>query len=217
MIRRPASVLFTLPLVALAACSMVVGGPGVDRAAAVRAVLAEEDRFTGITERDPDLIGQASWYEAASIADGWQVVVRIGWGDCEAGCISEHRWTYVVAGSQPTLVDETGDPLPAATGVTGMAVAGPTCPVVHDPPDPACDDRPVAGAEIAVLELGGGEVARVVTDASGRFGLELAPGAYRLEPQPVEGLMGTAASLDLRVGAGQPTVAVTLTYDTGIR
>ena len=51
--------------------------------------------------------------------------------------------------------------LPACTPATsaslgtirGTVTAGPVCPVVSDPPDPACADRIVQGAEIAVQEL----------------------------------------------------------------
>ena len=78
-------------------------------------------------------------------------------------------------------------------------VAGPTCPVVSDPPDPECADRPVAGAVIVVQDDEGKEVARVTTDEDGAGSIELAPGAYRLVPQPVEGLMGTAQTTELTV------------------
>lgn len=201
----------------LAACSS--GGPAatVDRADAVRLVLAENARFTGLVERDPNLIGQSSWWEVSRIADGWQVIARIGWGDCEAGCIHEHRWTYSVAGDTPRLESETGSALPGSPGISGVATSGPTCPVVTDPPQAGCEEQPVPGAAIAIRFVGGGEVARVTTDAAGRFSLVLAPGAYRVEPLAVPGLMGTAAPLDVRVEADEPMVEITLGYDTGIR
>jgi hypothetical protein len=115
-----------------------------------------------------------------------------------------------------SLLDEQGDALPDASGIRGIATAGPTCPVVTDPPDPGCADRSIAGAEILVLAMDGSEVARIVTGADGSFGVELAPGAYRLVPQPVEGLMGTAAEQTIRVEAGAPA-AIVISYDTGIR
>ena len=202
----------------LAACGGGAGSPTPgDATGAARAVLAQNDRFAGIGPRDPDLIGQAAWYEVAASGGGWRVTVRIGWGDCEAGCISEHRWVYGVSSSGVvSLIDERGDALPDASGIRGIATAGPTCPVVTDPPDPGCADRPVAGAVILVLAMDGSEVGRVVTGADGSFGVELAPGAYRVVPQPVEGLMGTAAEQAIRVEAGAPA-EVTISYDTGIR
>jgi len=103
------------------------------------------------------------------------------------------------------------------TTVRGVAVAGPTCPVVTDPPDPACDDRPVAGAVIVVLDATGAEVSSVVTEEDGSFSVALPPGSYQLVPQAVEGLMGTAAPMAVEVGGGTGPGLVTLSYDTGIR
>lgn len=100
--------------------------------------------------------------------------------------------------------------------VAGTVVAGPVCPVETNPPEPGCEDRAVAGAVIAVTRLDGSAVAEVASDEAGRFLLPLPPGAYRLTPQPVEGLMGTPAPLDVSVAAGE-TIEVVVSYDTGIR
>lgn len=105
---------------------------------------------------------------------------------------------------------------PAGALVSGTAVSGPSCPVVTEPPDPACDDRPVAGAEIVVVDEAGNEVARVRTDDEGRFGVELEAGEYRLIPQPVEGLMGTPAEVGIAVDETDVDIGL-ISYDTGIR
>lgn len=111
------------------------------------------------------------------------------------------------------------EPAPATSGVSveGVALAGPTCPVVTDPPDPSCADRPVAGAEIIAIAEDGTEVARGRTDAEGRIELLLPEGTYELVPQPVEGLMGTASPVTVRVEEGVAVDEVTFAYDTGIR
>ena len=190
----------------------------MSKAEAVDLVLDENELFTGIGPRDPELIGQAAWYEVTTLDDGWRVEVRLGWGDCPAGCINEHRWAYTVSsGGAVELADESGDPLPSGSNVFGTVTAGPTCPVVTDPPDPSCADRPVEGAVLIVASLDGVEVARTTSDAEGRFSLRLAPGAYRLEPQPVEGLMGTAAPIEISVELGGPIADLLVGYDTGIR
>lgn len=203
----------------LAACGPGGGpSPTIGPTDAVRLVLAQDDRFTGIGVRDPDLIVQASWYEVTEGADGWTVVIRIGWGDCPAGCISEHLWTYAVGrDGEVQLIDDEGDPLPAEPGIGGIVTSGPTCPVVTDPPDPDCADRPVAGAVLVIQDPAGAEVARVSSGADGRFWVELGPGAYRVVPQPVEGLMGTAEPMEVQVGAGEPVIELAVAYDTGIR
>ena len=102
--------------------------------------------------------------------------------------------------------------------LSGTAMAGPTCPVERDPPDPDCADRPVAGAEILVLDASGSEVARVTTGEDGTFSVVLEAGSYQLVPQPVEGLMGGApAPVAVELEAGKPPDPVNLAYDTGIR
>ncbi|HYI65400.1 MAG TPA: carboxypeptidase-like regulatory domain-containing protein [Candidatus Limnocylindrales bacterium] len=105
----------------------------------------------------------------------------------------------------------------AGQAITGIVTAGPVCPVVTEPPDPACDDRPVAGAEIVVRDAAGETVARVRTAEDGTFSVSLASGSYELVPQPVEGLMGTASPVGITVEDGLPVVPIEISYDTGIR
>ena len=109
-------------------------------------------------------------------------------------------------------------PAPASTTtIRGVALAGPTCPVVTQPPDPACDDRPVAGAEIEVRNAAGESVARVTTAEDGSFSVVVSAGRYELQPQPVEGLLGTASQVEVVVLEGVDPDPVTVVYDTGIR
>lgn len=202
-----------------------------DQAAAL--VLAQDPRFEGIGPRDPDIIGGCCFYEATAAGDGFEVKVEIGWGDCLAGCIDRHDWTYAVSrDGRVTLLGETGDPVPAGvggpgggngggggilpggSGIAGRAVGGPTCPV-EQVGDPACDERPLPGATVLVLDARGMEVARVLTDADGAYAVVLPPGDYVLEPQPVEGMMRTAEPIPVSITDG--VVTVDLVYDTGIR
>jgi hypothetical protein len=129
----------------------------------------------------------------------------------------------VFAGLILAMVACTGPPGSSVAGTTtqsvsGRATAGPVCPVERNPPDPACAARPVPGAVLIIQEAGTGqEKVRVTTDHDGRFSVALAPGAYRLAPQPVAGLMGGAHPVDFRVEAGQSTPPLVVSYDTGIR
>lgn len=100
--------------------------------------------------------------------------------------------------------------------VSGYAHAGPTCPVEQDPADPACDDRPVAGAVLVVRTTVGEVVAEVTTSSDGTFTVTLPPGVYTLVPQPVEGLPGTPGEQRLLV-VDAPLTGIDLSYDTGIR
>jgi hypothetical protein len=105
---------------------------------------------------------------------------------------------------------------PPGTGLSITAAAGPTCPVETIPPDPACAPRPVAGATILVKDGQGKTVATLVTDPTGTASAALPAGNYVVEPQPADGLMGTAESQQVTVVNGTIT-PVLLAYDTGIR
>jgi hypothetical protein len=194
---------------------------------AVAIVLAADPRFAGLESRNLDLIGQCCFYMVAPAADGFAVRIEIGWGDCPAGCINRHHWTFAVArDGTVTLQGEDGPPVPAGVpgpgggtgggvvGISGVAAAGPVCPVVR-PNDPACADRPVGGATVHVFDATGLEVATLETDALGAFVVTLPPGRYRVQADPVEGLMGTPGPVDVTVGSTLEEVQ--LAYDTGIR
>ena len=153
--------------------------------------------------------------------------MRVGWGDCPAGCINEHRWTYAVQPDGSVVVQaESGQPVPpeawpspggdGRTGLMISATAGPTCPVERDPPDPACAAKPVPGAVVVIKDGSGATEGTVTLDATGTAFVELPAGGYVLEPAAVSGLMGTAPATSVTVidGAGTP---VALSYDTGIR
>ena len=193
--------------------------------------------LAGIEKRDPEMIGGCCFWEATPTAEGFTVMFEVGWGDCPSGCINRHRWTYAVSRDGSTrLLDESGEPvpsgvpgsdadsitgsgsgggiLPGESGIQGTALAGPTCAVVQVG-DASCDDRPVAGATVIFLNAAGAEVARVTTGLDGRYAATLPPGDYTVEPQPVDGLLGTAAAVSMTVDDGFQTVD--LGYDTGIR
>lgn len=113
----------------------------------------------------------------------------------------------------------TGPDGSGATGtLVGRALAGPTCPVVSASPDPACADRPVAGATLVVRDGTGREVARLETGPDGTFAVELPPGRYAVTGEPVEGLMHAPGEpVEATVIAGARSAEVLLSYDTGIR
>lgn len=123
---------------------------------------------------------------------------------------------FVVAAAVAACGDSSSAP---ATGpayeVSGYVHAGPTCPVMQDPPDPDCADFDVAATLLMVDELGI-EVATVRSSSDGTFSLQMPPGRYLVVPQPVEGLLGTAEPVSFEVVA-EPITDLDLAYDTGIR
>ncbi|HEY7563468.1 MAG TPA: carboxypeptidase-like regulatory domain-containing protein [Acidimicrobiia bacterium] len=113
------------------------------------------------------------------------------------------------------LVVACGQPPEVGFEVTGVALAGPVCPVETNPPDPACAPRPVVAAVIEALNSAGSSVASTSTGDDGRFRLTLPEGQYTIVASAVEGLMGTPSPLTVTVSG--PTDVGVLSYDTGIR
>jgi hypothetical protein len=173
----------------------------------------------------PDMIGQSSWYEAFADGDGYAVNITVGQGDCEAGCIDRHTWRYhVTADGTVELTGEDGEPVdvPPASGGDGdvqvvvLLTAGPTCPVVTNPPDPSCDARPVTNASVTIFDAAGNEVSTAQSDAQGNVVFEVPEGAYFVVPAEVEGLMGTPEAQAF-AALGGDHVGLFFGYDTGIR
>ncbi len=234
LLRRQTRMSAALIVLAVAGCS-AVNAPSAGSETittpdqAVAAVVAHEPRFAGLSQRDPDMIGQANWYEIqpASGVGAFLVTMRLGWGDCPAGCIDEHRWVYAVGpNGEVTLQSEDGSDVPpdvwpapgdgVGTGLFITGVAGPTCPVEQVPPDPACAPRPVVGAVILIRDRHGNDVGTATLDASGSASIELPPGDYVVHATEVQGLTGTPEPRQAVVADGFATPVV-LAYDTGIR
>jgi hypothetical protein len=78
-------------------------------------VLATNPLFQGAVQQDPDLIGQSKWWTASPTPDGGFVIeLIVGWGDCPAGCIERHVWTFEVSPEGDVeLISESGDEVPS--------------------------------------------------------------------------------------------------------
>jgi len=107
------------------------------------------------------------------------------------------------------------DPDATAT-ITGRLVAGPTCPVETDPPDPECADRPVPDAAIVATLSDGAEI-RARSGEDGRFRLVVPPGVVIITFEAVEGMMSAPGSVTATVEEHQTLDLSDVAYDTGIR
>lgn len=194
-------------------------------AQAAALVIASDERFASIGPVLPDVIGQSAWYEASDLGDRYSVSITIGSGDCMAGCINRHIWHYSVTHDGTiTLESEEGDEVEGGGGsgtsqpatIDIMLSAGPICPVVQDPPDPNCADRPVVNAEVVLRDAAGNELGRGASDPAGQVRFQVPAGAYYVEVEPVEGLMGQPEPVAFGVLGGD-ALALRLMFDTGIR
>jgi hypothetical protein len=195
-------------------------------AQAAARVIASDAQFAGVQQLRQDSIGLTRWYEATPIGNGYRVIISIGWGDCQAGCISTHRWEFDVAddGTIGKPV-ESGQPLPPQVtplpigGDTTLSIAltaGPVCPVETNPPNPNCSPRPVADATVVVQDPTGGTITELTSDSSGMAETTLPPGTYVVEAMPNQGVMGTPEATAISLTGAGP-VSLQFQYDTGIR
>jgi hypothetical protein len=101
----------------------------------------------------------------------------------------------------------------AETGVRGVVLAGPQCPV--EQASSPCPDEPMANVEVRAT-VGGSVVATDRTDAQGRFELALEPGDYVIEAVLPAGGLPSAKPTGVTVPQ-RDFSQVTVLVDTGIR
>jgi len=107
--------------------------------------------------------------------------------------------------------------LPFDSGVYGTVLLGPICPVIKDPSDPACEDKPYATI-VRAIRLGSPKsspFATVESDKEGGYKLSLPPGEYGI--QPVGGIPFPACETKNVVIEPNLMSEVNLSCDTGIR
>lgn len=132
-----------------------------DGVSAHEAVVATGAPFAGWREVG-SLIGMSQYWEASPIpgsAGEWAVVYTYGWGDCQAGCIDRHSWSFTVdAQGLVTYVGESGPALPADAPAALRAYPD---PVPTPTPEPSADpsatptptETPGGGVPLGVFAL----------------------------------------------------------------
>jgi len=101
------------------------------------------------------------------------------------------------------------------SGIAGVVLAGPTCPV-ETPDNPECDDQPYAATVVVKTADGRFTVTRFTAGSDGRFRVPLFPGRYLLDPLPGAGGLPVSNPQTVMVQPDAYT-DVTISYDTGIR
>jgi len=124
-----------------------------------------------------------------------------------AGCTPAAGSAYPNAGTVPAYANP-----PAASGIEGQVLIGPTCPVVKEGVD--CADRPYQ-AGLTVNSPEGIKIVQIQTDEQGKFRIPLPAGDYILHPEST-GRYPSVADQNITVTAGQFTQII-VTYDSGIR
>lgn len=120
----------------------------------------------------------------------------------------------------PTMAATTSTSIPAGagSGVSGIVLFSPVCPVERIPPDPQCAPRP-GPADIQLVRPNGSVVAQGRAGSDGRFSLPAVPGSYTVRataptPGPGRGCQTEPAQVTV---VARSVVSVTVSCDTGIR
>jgi Carboxypeptidase regulatory-like domain len=106
-----------------------------------------------------------------------------------------------------------GSPGEGSSGIRGVVLAGPQCPV--ETPESPCPPKPLPGVRVEVRS-GGDVVADVMTDDRGEFSVFVDPGTYDVQAAP--GQQGFMGSKPVRVVvASGAFTRIDVPVDTGIR
>lgn len=106
---------------------------------------------------------------------------------------------------------------PLQSGITGMILLGPTCPVERIPPDPSCADKPYQ-ATLAVTTPDGSTVLQTFSsDANGKFSVMLQPGEYAIQSPLATRFYPRCSSRGTIQVAPNSFTETTIYCDTGIR
>jgi len=101
--------------------------------------------------------------------------------------------------------------------VSGRVLLGPTCPVMKNPPDPACADKPYQ-TTIQIIKVNSPQAAPfkvISSDQQGNYSVTLPAGEYNFQPQGAN-ILPRCTAQDITVTAGANLV-VDFSCDTGIR
>ncbi|MDB5265974.1 MAG: hypothetical protein JWM39_687 [Parcubacteria group bacterium] len=128
--------------------------------------------------------------------------------------------THLPAPTGTATVPVSHPPTPpvnqASSSVAITATIGPTCPVMKDPPDPACADKPYETTLVlasTIIGRNGGVL--VKTDAQGYFSESISPGIYTIRAQS-DAALPRLTPVTFTVEPNKQT-SVHLQFDSGIR
>lgn len=100
--------------------------------------------------------------------------------------------------------------------IIGQVLLGPTCPVMMDPPDPECADKPYA-TNLVLTTVDGSRVLKTFSsDVLGKFSVEAPPGKYSIRSAAAANILPYCQSGPFELSVND-SVEVLVSCDTGIR
>lgn len=104
----------------------------------------------------------------------------------------------------------------SSSGVSGTVLLGPTCPVMKNPPDPQCADKPFK-TSLAITTADQNSVIKTISSGEdGKFRAELAPGNYAIRSAAAANILPYCRSELFKVEINKITEVIVY-CDSGIR
>lgn len=162
-------------------------------------------------------IGLGWWYYGSGLRDRQDGPAVLVPPSSDTTTIQLPTSTPHVNGPTAPPPSKTTPPKPVVitSGIRGSVFIGPTCPVVRNPPDPQCADRPYE-ATLVAKDKDGVIVKTFRSNSAGLFEVLLLPGEYSVGPAPSTAILPRAGFQDVSVQKDAFT-EITIQFDSGIR
>ena len=118
----------------------------------------------------------------------------------------------------PTFVEDINDSVGEVWGtIYGVVMLGPTCPVVMDPPDPKCADKPYQTRLVVTTPDQANVIKEFNSDAQGKFYVELPLGEYAIRSAAAANILPYCTTREPIIVPANDSASVTVYCDSGIR
>jgi hypothetical protein len=103
------------------------------------------------------------------------------------------------------------------SGIKGNVLLGPTCPVVKDPPEEGCEDKPFETTLVVTTRDGARVIKEFSSDENGKFSVSVASGEYSIKSAAAANVLPYCASNGTVIVSSDYYIETTVYCDSGIR
>ena len=107
--------------------------------------------------------------------------------------------------------------LAITSGIRGIVLLGPTCPVERIPPDPNCAEKPFQTSFILTRPNSSQVLSEFSSDQAGKFNVNIPAGDYIIKPAPGAPMLPRCPASDVITVEKGAYTSATISCDTGIR
>ncbi len=116
------------------------------------------------------------------------------------------------------FVEKVDGPIAESFGsIQGIILLGPVCPVMQDPPDPECNDKPYQTTLVLTSADGSRVIQQFTSKIDGTFALDVPAGNYAIRSTATANTFPRCSSTDVIHVPVNDTVVANVSCDTGIR